>query len=241
MEEKNCESLLLTVLDKLESLEKKILTYPTPQQLYTALAIAQSEMGDITFTGVNAYYHTKYATLSDLVAMTRPALSKNGLSVYQYMYQDKEDVNYMKTILAHESGEHIESTVRLTPTKNTVQHLGSYLAHMRRLSYAAIVGCMVHDVDDDDGVKCMEEYNNLVEKGTLPSYTSKDTHSKEYDRISRDEVNEIERSMGEHYDLGQSIMETYHLNGLADLPKSKYTFVLGQLRKNVARRNGDLA
>lgn len=212
----------------------------TPQKLYEALAKAQAEMGDMTFTGVNTYYHDKYATLSDLVSMTRPALTKYGLSVYQFMYQDEHDVNYMKTVLAHASGEKIESIMRISPNKNTVQQIGSYLAHVRRLCYAAIVGCMVHDIDDDDGVSCMEEYNRLAEQGVAPAFTSKDSYAKEFERISRDELAELEKSMGMHHDLGQQIMEAYHLAGLADLPKSKYTFVLGQLRKNVARREGNL-
>lgn len=236
MEEiQDLKEIMLTVLGKLEALENRLSAQPEQIKIYEALSAAQAEMTDIKFTGTNTYYHTKYATLSDLIAMTRKALSNHGLSVYQVVFQDDKEVNYLKTILAHASGEKIESVFRFTPNKNTAQQMGSYMAYIRRMAYASIVGCCVHDIDDDDAVACMEEYNNMIEKGTLPNHSTK-----EFDRISREEVVEIERSMGEHYDLGQNIIETYHLNGLADLPKSKYAFVLGQLRKNVARRNNEI-
>lgn len=236
------DEILKSIESKLDKLIKKSSTQElsSNKELYAALSSAQSEFLDMSFTGQNRYYHDKFATLSDLVRMSRPALCKNGLAVYQYLYQDEHDSNFLKTVLTHTSGETIASTMRILPNKNTIQQIGSYLAHMRRISYASLIGVMVHDADDDDGVKCMEEFQVMAEKGVLPSFTSQDTNTKEFERISRAELEELERSMSDCHDLGQTIMEQYHLSSLGDLPKSKYTFVLGQLRKNVARRKGDI-
>ena len=240
--EQSIDEQLKSIEAKLDKLLKQTTIHEksSNKELYSALSAAQSEYLEPRYSGVNRYYHDKFATLSDLMYMSRSALCKNGLSVYQYLYQDEHDTNYLKTVLCHQSGETITSTIRILPNKNTIQQIGSYLAHMRRISYASLVGIMVHDADDDDGVRCMEDYQVMAEKGVLPSFTSKDTNTQEFERISRSELEELERSMSDCHDLGQTIMDKYHLSNLGDLPKAKYTFVLGQLRKNVARRKGDI-
>lgn len=208
------------------------------KELYKALSEAQSSYYDIEYSGVNGYYKDRYATLSDLVRASRPSLTKNGLCVFQRIIQDDNGTNYLKTVLAHTSGQTVESRIRLSPSKNTISNIGSYLAHMRRITYASLVGIMVHDIDDDDGNLCMQEDMEKVEKGTKPSYTSKDTKSKDFKRISRDQLASLEKSMGAYYDLAENICDSYNIDSLADLPESKYEFVLGQLRKNVAKRDG---
>lgn len=208
------------------------------KDVYQALAQAQAGYTDVQYSGENEYYKTRYATLSDLVKSTRPALTEQGLSVFQHIEQDEHGNNFLKTVLAHKSGQTLESVIRIIPPKNTIHHIGSYIAHMRRLTYASLVGVMVHDADDDDGYMCMEDWSETVSKGTKPSYTSPDTHSKKFKRISKDELQELEKSLGSHTDLGQQICEDYHLQNLSELPADKYEFILTQIRKNVARRDG---
>lgn len=211
-----------------------------PQELYKALSQAQGEMGDTEYTGVNKYYYDKYATLSDLCKMSRPALSKHGLAVFQEIYQDEDGRDILKTTLSHISGQSISSKMRIAPNKNTLHQIGSYLSYVRRISYASLVGLLVHDMDDDDGHIAMSLPREEQEKGLKPSLTSSDTNTREYKRITKNELVELERAMGEFHDLGQNICDVYGIEVLADLPSSKYAYVLGQLRKNVALREGKL-
>jgi hypothetical protein len=231
----------------IEDLSKKIdklVAQSTPPvqsnaKLYEALAQAQSEMLDIQFTGENCYYKDRYATLGDLIRMSRPALTKYGLCVFQDI-RKIDDIDVLRTTLAHTSGQSISTEVPIRPSKNTLNVIGSYIAYMRRISMASLLGICVHDSDDDDGYHAGEDILKKVIEGKAPENTSKDTHTQEYKRLSKAEVAELEKAMGTHYDLGQDILSKYGVDSLHDLPSSKYTFLLSQLRKNVAYREGGL-
>ncbi len=208
------------------------------RELFKALSLAQADYTQVDFSGKNSHYKNKYATLGDLQDASRKALCSNGLSVYQHLYQDDNGHNFLKTVLAHLSGQTLTSTVRIAPTQNNIHQIGSYLASMRRMSYASLIGLLVHDADDDDGFTCMADRVDTIAKGTKPSYTSPSTKNAEFDMISKAELETLEKSMGSHYDLGDEIISAYQIPSLSDLPKSKYEFVLGQMRRNVARRDG---
>lgn len=208
------------------------------KDIYKALSAAQLAYKPVAFSAQNSYYQNKYATLSDLQDASREALCENGLSVHQELFQDEVGHNFLRTVLAHVSGQTLSTTVRIAPTENNVHMIGSYLASMRRMSYATLIGLLVHDADDDDGYTCMASRVEMAAKGTKPSFTSKDTKVKEFDTISKSELESLEKSMGAYYDLGEEIINAFQIPSLADLPKSKYEFVLGQMRKNVARRDG---
>ena len=55
----------------------------------------------------------------------------------------------MLTRLCHSSGQWIESAIAVNPTNNNIQTLGSYLTYLRRYTYAALVGVVASDEDDD--------------------------------------------------------------------------------------------
>jgi len=196
-------------------------------------------MFDVVFTGENCHYKDRYATLSDLVAMSRPALTSHGLAVYQEIYRH-EDIDILRTNLVHESGQKISSEMRIMPNKNQLHMIGSYIAYIRRLSYASLIGLMVHDLDDDDAHIASKENIDRIKLGVAPELTSKDTQTKEYKRLSKSQINDLEKAMSSHYDLGQDILSKYGVEGFAEIPETKYEFILGQLRKNVAYREGEL-
>lgn len=228
-------------LEVLSDKVDRILSLVTPshadkKDLYKALAQAQGDYSDVAYSGVNDYYKDRYATLTDLVRATRPALTKHGLSVYQSIEQDEHGTNFLKTVLAHVSGQTLDSTIRLLPLKNTVSHIGSYLAHMRRLCYASLVGIMVHDADDDDGNINMMQHMAEVSKGTKPNYAPE--KQSKFKRISKDQLETLDRAMKDYKDLWHDIRDAYNIEHLADLPEEKFEFVLGQIRKNVAKRDG---
>lgn len=124
------------------------------KELFAALAKAQSEM---TIAEKNtAGYNYKYAGLAEIIKASRPALTKNGLSIIQVLIPGNGDSPaLLNTMLCHASGEYIESKVKIilqTDTtgkpQNKLQSLGTALTYLRRYSYSAIIG-IVTDQDTD--------------------------------------------------------------------------------------------
>lgn len=113
-------------------------------ELAAALSSFQGEMKAVSFDAVNPYFKSRYATLSALVDAASPVLAKNGLSVSQLCTGD----GAVTTMLIHKSGQYIGDTLKLTPTKNDPQGLGSAITYARRYAYASILG-LVSEADDD--------------------------------------------------------------------------------------------
>lgn len=208
-------------------------------KLYEALAHAQSKMLDIKFTGENCYYKDKYATLGDIIRMSRPALTEHGLCVFQDIRKVDEG-EVLRTTLAHTSGQSISTEMPIKPNKNTLTMIGSYIAYIRRVSMASLIGLAIHDMDDDDGHGATWENTQKVVDGTAPELTSKDTQLQEFKRLSKAQVAEIEKAMGNHYDLGQELLSKYGVESMHDLPSNKWEYILGIMRKQVAHREGNL-
>jgi hypothetical protein len=115
--------------------------------IYSALAAAQTEMGPALKDRVNPAFKQKYAELSNVIDACLPALNKNGICVLQPIC-DEDGKRYVKTILAHESGETIECRVELILGKNDMQGLGSAITYGRRYGLMAMAGIAP---EDDDG------------------------------------------------------------------------------------------
>ena len=83
-------------------------------QLFTALSKAQSEMEVASYDKTNPHFKNKYASMESIISATRPSLSKYGLCVIQKMGIMGAST-ILTTILAHSSGEYIESVMLVTP------------------------------------------------------------------------------------------------------------------------------
>ena len=118
---------------------------PTISELAKALVRFQGDMKTIGFDASNPFFKSKYATLANLVEMSRGLLSKNGLAISQLC----GDEGSVTTILMHISGEYISGKLTLKPVKDDPQGRGSCLTYARRYSLASILN-LVSD-DDDDG------------------------------------------------------------------------------------------
>jgi len=153
-------------------------------ELAGALALAQAEFPAIprsktvqvrTRTGGN--YTFNYAPLEAIIAATRPALSKHGLSVMQ----DIRD-GHVCTILAHKSGQiavmaaiKIEAVQEYKSGPNgeavlqppTPQDIGSALTYARRYSYSLAL-CISADDDDDVGAAAGNETKTFKEPLPAP-------------------------------------------------------------------------
>ncbi|OEC87854.1 MULTISPECIES: ERF family protein [Methanobacterium] len=117
--------------------------------LVKALCKVQEEITNPIAEATNPFFKSKYATLSSILNLVRPLLSKNGLYLYQNAGNDENYV-YIETKLIHTSGEYLQSSrLYLKPDKKTPQGIGSTITYGRRYQLAAVLG--ICDQDDDDG------------------------------------------------------------------------------------------
>lgn len=121
---------------------------PDLKELSTALVAAQAEMPVVPKEADNPYFKSKYADLASIVKMIQPVLHKNNLAVIQTM-EDVESGVGVRTTLLHSSGQYISGVVRMTPSKNDPQGIGSAITYARRYSLSAILGLATEE--DDDG------------------------------------------------------------------------------------------
>jgi hypothetical protein len=141
-------------------------------ELAKALLLFQINVKTIGFDASNPFFKSKYATLTQLVTMSKEALIKSGLSVSQLC----EDEGAVTTILMHNSGEFLSSKLTLKPTKDDPQGRGSCITYSRRYAYAAILG-LVSDDDDDGNHASMpskkEEPKVLTEDNSMMPHVEK--------------------------------------------------------------------
>jgi ERF superfamily len=121
--------------------------------LAKSLAKFQSECPKITLskqvsvlTKAGGTYTFNYAELSHIIEITRPFLVKHGLSVSQPLQED----GTVLTLLIHESGQYIESKLKITG-ETTPQGIGSAITYARRYSYTSILGIVAESDDDGNG------------------------------------------------------------------------------------------
>lgn len=135
---------------------------PTIIELAKALIKFQNEMEPVVYDASNPFFKSKYATLAKLVSMASPIATKHGLAVSQLV----EGEGGVTTILMHESGEYLASTLTLKASKDDPQGHGSAITYARRYAYASILGLISED--DDDGNKA----SNLKATTDKPTETT---------------------------------------------------------------------
>lgn len=118
-------------------------------QLATALAKSQAEMNIADRNQKNPFFKSSYADFEAIIAASRPALCKYGLSVIQSPFVCEDGNSYLITILMHSSGQWIKSKARHNPAKTDIQSLSSYNTYLKRMCYASLIGVSTGGEDDD--------------------------------------------------------------------------------------------
>lgn len=120
------------------------------RQFYTAFLAAQKAMRDPCKDAANPHFRSKFVSLKGVADAVRPALHSAGITVVQMIDHDERGM-FVKTVLAHTSGECIDSRCPIVVAKqNDPQAMGSAITYARRYALAAICGVAPSD-DDDDG------------------------------------------------------------------------------------------
>ena len=143
-------------------------------ELATALAKAQGEMGGAVKDSSNPFFRSKYADLASVWDACRAPLSKHGLSVvqfpnteyagapeaYEWTAKQSGETRYgvrvvttvsVVTRLLHASGQFLEDRVSTMLPTGDPQAVGSAITYLRRYALQAVVGIAPED-DDAEAV-----------------------------------------------------------------------------------------
>jgi len=198
-------------------------------ELYTALAKAQGEYQTVVFNRTNPYLDLQYADLCNLIKATRPALTKYGLAVTQFIETPDDGSTILHTRLLHSSGQWMETRQRILPVKNDVAAFESTLNSQKRFSYMALVGIVpVDDPGDDDGEMAMVRSNEYIARGPSEKLNPK---KQSMNVIAKHELEELETELRDFPNIAEDLLDRLRLQSLADLPASQYRTTLIRIRK----------
>jgi hypothetical protein len=119
-----------------------------PAAIAKALVALQAEVQGLGKTAKNDHFKNTYAPLDEVMDAALPLLTKNKLSLMQWPITVGGE-HFLHSVLAHESGESMQSDIKLLLVKQDPQGLGSALTYTRRQSVMAILGLSAKDEDDD--------------------------------------------------------------------------------------------
>lgn len=111
-----------------------------------AMAKAQGVMTGAKKDAENPFFKSKYADLASVWDDCRGPLSANEIAVFQMPSAEGARVT-ITTMLAHSSGEWLESDLEMKSKDESPQGIGSVISYARRYALAAMAG--VYQVDDD--------------------------------------------------------------------------------------------
>lgn len=118
-------------------------------KLFAALVAAQAEMRNQPKDSINPHFKSRFADLATVLDTVKPVLAKHRLGVVQMPCEVQGVGPALATMLIHESGEYIRSTIGLRPVKASPQDTGSAMTYARRYGLQAVLGITADD--DDDG------------------------------------------------------------------------------------------
>ena len=206
------------------------------QDLFSALAEAQSEMPAVAGNKENPYFKERYIDLGDMITASRPSLTKFGLAVIQQILPNEDGQMILHTILSHSSGQWIESRIRIIPPKNDIRTMDSYVTYLRRCSYGSLIG-IVGVNDDDDG-----EYASATDRDTFAKGTAINTKynpkENQLETISRDQIEELQYELEGWSDISEMVLDGLRMKNIADMPKEKFRVSINKIRQIKSIRDG---
>lgn len=144
--------------------------------LYAALAAAQGEFQPLAknreveiVMKSGGKFTFRYADLEACIAATRPALSANGLAVFQRVVEDM-----LVTTVAHKDGGIIESMTRLPGSHGDIKQYGASITYLRRYAYCAILCISADDDLDENGEELQGDTQAPAKAASKPRPTKPD-------------------------------------------------------------------
>lgn len=125
--------------------------------MYAALAKAQGAFKPIVKNraatihqkGKTAYSFT-YADFQEIREKTTPALSENGICLFQ-LVTEADNATVIRTVLGHTSGAQIEGLMRVPRGDGDIKDFGAAITYLRRYIVTAMLGVAADDDLDENG------------------------------------------------------------------------------------------
>lgn len=163
MDETNANPILQEHGDVLLLSVHNFTTSEKINELAKALSLAQAEIEPAAKDSENPFFKAKYADLSAVWRVCRGPLTKHGLAIIQPPSSQGNQVKVC-TLLLHNSGQWICSSLTMTAKAADPQSIGSALTYARRYGLAAMVGISAEE--DDDGNKASgKKIENIQNNG----------------------------------------------------------------------------
>lgn len=156
-------------------------------------------------TGTGREYSFKYASYPKIVSVVRPLLAELGLSFSQLAEED----GAVTTLLIHESGEYLKSTLLIPVPDKNPQKIGSAISYARRYGLSAILG-LATDEDEDGNTA---SGNGIEAKEPVkPSVVKKQPVSDQRPWITQRQVEQvIERIEAGEQDVYEKTLKAYRI------------------------------
>lgn len=160
-------------------------TTPNISKLVQALLSAQAEIGNPHKDAFNPHHKSKFASLASYLDASKEPLRRHGLVVIQSITGEGENLG-VETMLAHESGEHIITSIKaktavmkkdgnggsfMAPADG--QAIGSLTTYLRRYAIGALLNIVGEDDDDAETErKSTESFGTAVPAVAPRSYAA---------------------------------------------------------------------
>lgn len=205
------------------------------KELAAALSLAQSEYDTAPLNKINPYFKSNYSDLLSVVASSRPALCKHGLSVTQEISNDDTGALWLITELMHKSGQWKQSKFRLVPPKADIQGVKSYTTIAKRMCYESLIGVVSGD-EDDDGEMAVATTRETFAKGVAlnTKYNPKEINP---EVITKEQLEDLEYELSQYEDIAHQVLDGLKLQSLADMPKAKFQVAMKRIREIKLLRN----
>lgn len=167
-------------------------TSENTKQITDAIITFHEEVNNIPKTASNPFFKSKYVPLDKILTAIREPLKTANLAFVQFPTES----GGLTTRLMHNSGEWLEDTFFMKPTKEDPQGYGSVITYQRRYALSSILG--LNTDEDDDGNKASKvEYIDVDIQDYIESLIRTSTYDDEqkermYKRISTITVDKAE-------------------------------------------------
>lgn len=142
---------------------------PNISKISTALLLAQKEISGAKKGATNPFFKMKYSDLGAVMEACKDAFNNHGITVLQPIIFN-EGSNILKTILLHESGEFIESSMKVScKNPDNPQEMGSAITYAKRYALQAIAFIPSEDDDGEVATKPSRPVAEPVKTNPIPT------------------------------------------------------------------------